>query len=300
MDAAFEGSLELWHSPARMCTFLSLGRECRRFAENLVCFGMIALVAACAEQQPEPNTPASPPPLQSDADGAPPAPSETKLDTTHLGASVFVVNHVEDFDAFMKFFEEGAPERAKLGVEGQLLSRLDDGRVLVHFIAQDVDRVNAALKSKAMDTYLSREGAPGASIVWLAYNEVVTMPTTPPTGHTFSLLLKFPVADFTAFKRGFEARHAAFAEQSVIAEGLHQSAVDDTIAILHFVGTDRAKLEALPKRPEFGELLSIAGYHGTLEPMVAVDVARSRSAQSAGAPAPAPAAAEPAAPSSAP
>jgi len=237
---------------------------------------MCALLGACA-QEPEPRTADSPPPIQSETGSSEPAPTpETKLDTHQFGASVFVVNHVEDFDAFMKFFEEGAAERANMGVRGQLLSRLDDGRVLIHFVADDVERVNEALKSKQMDSYLNREGAPGASIVWLAYNEVVTMPATPPSGQTFSLLLKFPVTDFAAFKRGFESRHAVFAEQSVIGEGLHQSAVDDTIAILHFVATDRPKLEALPKRPEFVELLGIAGYHGSLEPMVATDVSRSR------------------------
>lgn len=215
--------------------------------------------------------------MQAETGTSEPAPApETKVDTHELGASVFVVNHVEDFDAFMKFFEEGAAERSNVGIRGQLLSKLDDGRVLVHFVADDVDRVNTALKSERLDSYLNRKGAPGASIVWLAYNEVLIMPVTPPSGQTFSLLVKFPVKDFAAFKRGFEARHAVFAEQSVIAEGLHQSAVDDTVAILHFVGTDRPKLEALPKRPEFSELLSIAGYQGTLEPMVAVDVSRSR------------------------
>lgn len=263
-------------SSARMWTLPVLGRDRRRVAESFLSLAVCALLAACA-QDPGPRTPDSPPPIQSESDGSEPPPtSETKLDTHALGASVFVVNHVDDFAAFMKFFEEGTAERANVGIRGQLLSKLDDGRVLIHFVADDVERVNAALKSEKLDSYLNREGAPGASIVWLAYNELVTMPATPPSGQTFSLLLKFPVNDFAAFKRGFEARHAVFAEQSVIGEGLHQSAVDDTIAILHFVGTDRPKLEALPKRPEFSELLTIAGFQGTLEPMVAVDVARSR------------------------
>jgi hypothetical protein len=157
-----------------------------------------------------------------------------------------VLHQVRDFDAFMKFFEEGASEREAMGVRGQLVSRLDDGRVIIHFIADDAERIDAALKSKRMDSYLNREGAPGASVVWLAHNELVSMPAVPPSGQTFSLLLKLPVVDFAAFKRAFSQRHAVFAEQGVIGEGLHSSAVDDTVAILHFVGTDRAKLEALP------------------------------------------------------
>lgn len=49
----------------------------------------------------------------------PTAASETELDTHRLGASVFVVNHVDDFDGFTKFFEEGAAARANIGVRGQ-------------------------------------------------------------------------------------------------------------------------------------------------------------------------------------
>ncbi|HEY6722837.1 MAG TPA: hypothetical protein VI197_02365 [Polyangiaceae bacterium] len=263
-------------SSGRMWTYRGAGGDRRRSSASFLSLGLCALLAACTPE-PGPRAPDGPPPLQLEAGGSEPAPtSETKVDTHQLGASVFVVNHVEDFDAFMKFFEEGTAERASVGIRGQLLSKLDDGRVLVHFVGDDVEQVNSALKSEKLDSYLNRPGAPGASIVWLAYNELLTVPVTPPSGQTFSLLLKLPVNDFAAFKRGFEGRHAVFAEQSVIAEGLHQSAVDDAIAFLHFVGTDRPKLEALPKRPEFAELLAIAGYQGTLEPMVAVDVARSR------------------------
>ena len=233
-------------------------------------------LGSCAQNGAEPPPESAPTPVQTGGSEAPVNASETTLDAQQTGASVFVLHQVSDFDAFMKFFEEGAKEREEIGVRGQLVSRLDDGRVIIHFIADDAERIDAALKSKRMDSYLNREGAPGASVVWLAHNELVTMPAVPPSGQTFSLLLKLPVTDFAAFKRGFSQRHAVFAEQSVIGEGLHSSAVDDSVAILHFVGTDRNKLEALPRRPEFGELLAIAGYKGTLEPLVAVDVARSR------------------------
>ena len=99
----------------------------------------------------------------------------------------------------------------------------------------------------------------------------------PPDGrsdHTFRPSFT-PSVRLLALPR-FEARHSVFAEQGVIGEGLHQSTDRQNIAILHFVGTAKDKLEALPKRPEFVELLKQAKVEGELKPFLGVDVARSR------------------------
>lgn len=209
-------------------------------------------------------------------DPAPPSPNTATQLERSSGASVFAIHQVTDFDAFIKFFAEGASTRAEQGIEGQLVSRLDDGRVIIHFFAKNLEQVEAALKSQDMDRYLAREGAPDASLVWLARDELVVVPETPPTGETFSLYMKFPVTDFEAFKRGFEERLPAFSKQHVIGEGLHRSSADESVAILHFMGTDRAALEALPNQPAFLELLSIAGTESTPTPLFATDVSRSR------------------------
>jgi hypothetical protein len=66
-----------------------------------------------------------------------------------------------------------------------------------------------------------------------------------------------------------------FAEQGVIGEGLHHT-IEGDVAILHFVGTARDKLEALPRRSEFVELLKQAMIKGDPKPLVGVDTARSR------------------------
>jgi len=186
------------------------------------------------------------------------------------------VHEMSDYDAFQKFFEEGAPEREKAGVKGYLLSRLDDGRVVIHFFADDVATVEEALKAPNLEEYLGRKGAPEASLVWLTRDVNVTIPAVPPTGETYSLYLKLKVGDFAALEHGFEERSAVFAEQGVIARGLHQSTSSAEIAVLHFMGTARDKLEALLKRKEFVELLSQAKSQGEVKGLVGVDRARHR------------------------
>ncbi|HEX6766170.1 MAG TPA: hypothetical protein VF103_11845 [Polyangiaceae bacterium] len=183
---------------------------------------------------------------------------------------------MSDYDAFKKYFDEGAAERAKAGIKGYLLSKIDDGRVVIHLFADDVETVDKALKSPEMLKYLDRKGAPETSLVWLTRDVVVKLPATPPTSETYSLYLKVKVADFDAFKRAFEERQPVYAEQGVIAEGLHQSTEKDEIAILHFMGTSKEKLEALPKRKEFGELLSLTKNPSEAKPLIGVDVSRSR------------------------
>ncbi|HEX6764698.1 MAG TPA: hypothetical protein VF103_04455 [Polyangiaceae bacterium] len=192
------------------------------------------------------------------------------------GASVFVVHEIQDFDAFKKYLDEGAAEREKAGVKGYLLTKLDDGRVVVHFFAEKLAEVKAALDSPELQRYLNRAGAPEASLVWLASDEVVRVPASPPTGKTYSLFYKLKTADFAAFKRAFEGRFAVYAEQGVIAEGLHRSVSNDDMLFVHFVGTDREKLAALQKRPEFVELLALAGGADAAKPLLGEDVARSR------------------------
>ncbi|HKO47775.1 MAG TPA: hypothetical protein VJV79_08630 [Polyangiaceae bacterium] len=189
--------------------------------------------------------------------------------------SVFVVHLMSDFDAFKKYFEEGAAARAQAQIKGHLLTRLDDGRVVVHLLADDVAKVQAVLKSPEMERYLERKGAPESSLLWLTENQFVKVPATPPDGPTFSLFLKLSVKDFAALKQGFQENLPLFAEHAVIGEGLHQSFARD-VAILHFMGTSREKLDALAKRPELVELLARAGNQDELKPLLGVDVSRSR------------------------
>jgi len=210
------------------------------------------------------------------ASGTAEAPPSRDGSLSRGGASLFVVHLMSDFDAFKKYFEDGEAARAKAGIKGHLLSRLDDGRAVVHLFADDPAKVEEALASPEMEAYLDRKGAPESSLVWLTQNELLKIPATPPVGPTFSLYLKLRVTDFAALARGFEQEISWFAEQGVSAEGLHRSTRKDEIAILHFVGTSREKLEALPKRPEFVQLLAKAGSQDEIKPLVGVDVSRSR------------------------
>jgi hypothetical protein len=237
--------------------------------------GALALAAvvcagACASTTPVSSTAAAP-------SSATAADNKASADDslTRGGASVFVVHLMSDFDGFKKYFEDGAAARAQAGIKGHLLTRLDDGRAVVHLFADDVAQVQAVLKSPEMERYLERKGAPESSLLWLTENEAVKIPATAPEVPTFSLYLKLRVTDFAALDKGFRENLPLFAEHAVIGEGLHRS-FDRDIAILHFMGTSREKLEALAKRPEFGELVARAGSQGELKPFVGSDVLRSR------------------------
>lgn len=241
--------------------------------------GLVALacVAACAEQ------PAKPP-----AAGASPAASAAEPSTDPAvygivdrrgkdGASVFAAHLVSDFDAFKKFFEDGTAEREKAGVKGHVLTRLDDGRVVIHLFAENLDAIKMTLESPKLEAYLDRKGAPDATLVWLAYDELVKLPAKPPSGQTFSLFIKMRMRDLPALRRGFVERQPLFTEQGVIGSGLHHSVEQADLAFLHFVGTDRTKLEALAKRPEFQDWLRAAGTAEAPTVLVGEDVSRSRS-----------------------
>jgi len=183
---------------------------------------------------------------------------------------------MSDFDAFKNYFEAGAEARAKAGIKGHLLTRLDDGRAIVHLFADDAAQVEAELKSPEMERYLGRKGAPESSLVWFTSNELVKIPNAAPAAPTFSLYLKLRVADFAALAQGFEQDSRLFAEHGVIGQGLHRSTNKDDIAILHFMGASREKLEALVKRPELLELLARAGSKEEVKPFIGIDVSRSR------------------------
>jgi hypothetical protein len=228
-------------------------------------FGVVAALG-CASEAPPANSPDSPPP----------GPVATGHDVHEKGgASVFVVHEVKDFDAFKKFLDEGEAERKQMNVFGHILTRLDDGRVVVHFFAHDIKEVDAALKSPRMEDYFQREGAPDSSLVWLVRDEVVVAPARPLEGRTFSLFLKLKTTDFATFKKSFEDHASVYAEQGVVAYGLHRSTVQDETIILHFVGTDHDKLGALATRPELVELLRSGGGATASKPLLGEDVARS-------------------------
>lgn len=244
----------------------------RYFTPLFVGFVMPLGGGACAHDAPPAQSAESAP--ASAAPGGSTAPSGDVQ--REGGASVFVVHDIGDFDAFRKYFEEGEAEREKAGVLGYLLTRLDDGRVVIHFFAKDVKQVDEALKDPRLQEHLSRKGAPDASLVWLTLDERVTIPASPPGGKTYSLFFKLKTGDFAAFEKAFESRSKVYAEQGVIGVGLHHSTSQRDMVILHFMGTDREKLAALPARPEFVELLELAGGAAAAKPLLGEDVARKR------------------------
>ena len=192
-----------------------------------------------------------------------------------LAASVFVVHSITDLGEFEKYFESGNALRAAGSVKGYLLSRLDDGKVVIHFFAEDLDHVQAALNSERMQGYLNRTSAPDASLVWITRDVSLALSPTRPAGKTFSLYFKLQVADIEAFKQGFDARDGLYAAYGVVGRGLHQS-TSGRVVVLHFVGTSRERLEALTKEPDFGRLLALAEPEGAARPLLAEDLARSR------------------------
>lgn len=221
------------------------------------------------------TAPASPP-VAGPSPATAPAVTAADDSLTRGGSSLFVVHLMSDFDGFKKYFEAGASARAQAGIKGHLLTRLDDGRVVVHLFADDPAKVQDALKSPEMERYLDRKGAPESSLVWFTEDQLVKIPPAPPEVATFSLYLKLRVTDFAALTQGFKEDLSLFAEHAVIGEGLHRSTNKEDIAILHFMGTSREKLEALPKRPEFVALLSRAGSSEEIKPLLGADVSRSR------------------------
>ncbi len=234
-----------------------------------------ATLAGCS-QQPAPATPESAVPAPAATDAAPSADPAAPQLIQHTGASVFVAHEVEDFAAFQKYFEDGAAQRAAAGIEGHLLTRLDSGKVVIHFFAPDVAKVQAELNSDSFQKYLSRKGAPDASLVWVTRDEVVYLPAKPVTGPTFSLYLKRRTTDFARFRQEFEKHVPAFSKQ-LVGFGLHQSATQPDMAILHFVATTKAAVEALPNQPELKELMALTT-EDVVKPLVGEDVSRSRAA----------------------
>ena len=214
----------------------------------------ILCTAACASSTPPPSSSATAAP----ASGPSPIPDTVGEEHAPEGVSLFVVHLMSDFEAFKKYFEEGEAARTQAGIKGHLLTRLDDGRVVVHLFADDVARVQNVLRSPEMERYLDRKGAPESSLLWLTENEIIKVPATPPNVPTFSLYLKLRLTDFAALEKGFKENQPLFAAHDVIGEGLHKS-FDRDVAILHLMGTSHDKLEALAKRAEFAEFLAHAG-----------------------------------------
>src|SRR3954464_6643523 len=94
--------------------------------EVLVALSAFVCTVACASTAPTSSAAAVPP------SGTADAPASRDESLSRGGASLFVVHMMSDFDAFKKYFDDGEAARAKAGIKGHLLSRLDDGRAVVH------------------------------------------------------------------------------------------------------------------------------------------------------------------------
>lgn len=249
-----------------------LGCWCGVFSTSL----SFACLVACASQTSGPAASGAASPSAQAAAPADPATQGVVDRRGKAGASIFVAHQVTDFEAFKKFFEDGSPERDRAGVKGHVVTRLDDGRVVVHLFGGDLDALKMTFESPQVRQYLDRTGGPDRSFAWLAYDELVKLPATPPSGQTFSLFVRLRMLDLAPLRRGFVDLQPLFTDHRVVASGLHHSVDQSDLVFLHLVGTDRGKLEALTKRPEFIAWLDTRGTTEPPQTFLGEDVSRSR------------------------
>jgi quinol monooxygenase YgiN len=183
--------------------------------------------------------------------------------------SVIVKHEVEDYDKWKAAFDKHEAARKEGSAVGHSVSRDADNPniVYVHAMATDAAKIKAMMGSEDMKKTMAEAGVKGEPTIWMANDAEVWF-----GGGTGSLIVKHKVKDYDAWKKVYDSVDEARKSSGVVWASVGRMLDDDTVVVVHHIGSDMAKLTAFASSPELKEAMKKAGVEGEPTIWMANDV----------------------------
>lgn len=182
--------------------------------------------------------------------------------TTQLATVAVVVSHaVESYDAWKRIFDGDAPARRAAGIVATHVNRsADDPNVLaVYLAATDAAKLDAFLGSAALKETMKGAGVKGApQIAKINIVEDLTVKDRALAG----AIVRHEVADYAAWKKGFDGHAGARAQAGIIGHAVNRSVQNPNVVVVYLQAESLDALRAFASAPDLKEVMKAAGVVG--------------------------------------
>lgn len=185
----------------------------------------------------------------------------TETAATTPAAVAVIQLQVESFDAWKKGFDEHAAARKNAGILAAHVSRSaqDPNGVTVCLVAATFEALTAFLESPDRAEAMKRSGVVGTPTTTLASPvEDLLIKNRPLAG----AIVRHRVADFDAWKRGFDGRAAARAQAGIVGHAVDRGRDDPNEVIVYLQAESVEALRRFTESEDLKAAMARSGVQG--------------------------------------
>ena len=184
---------------------------------------------------------------------------QTQTATTNLATAAVLVSHaVSDYDTWKRAFDGHAPARRAAGIVATHVNRNAENPNLlgIYLAATDAAKLDAFLASGDLKDTMKGAGVLGQpQVVKIKPLEDLTVKTRALP----AAIVRHEVADYAAWKRGFDAHAEARARAGVIGHAVNVSAENPNLVVVYLQAESLDALRAFASSADVKEVMKAAG-----------------------------------------
>jgi len=190
---------------------------------------------------------------------------QTQAQTTAPATVAVLVTHaVESYETWKRAFDGDAAAQKSAGIVATHINRSAENPnlVSVYLAGTDAAKLDAFLASPDLKETMKGAGVKGPpQFTKITPVEDLTVKDRPLPG----AIVRHEVADFTAWKRGFDGDATARARAGIIGHAVNRSAERPNLVVIYLQAESLDALRAFTSKPELKEVMKAAGVIGAPE-----------------------------------
>jgi hypothetical protein len=187
---------------------------------------------------------------------------QTQTHTTKPAAVAVIVTHaIENYETWKRVFDGDAPSRRNAGIVTTHINRSLEtpDLVSVYIVATDAAKLDAFLASPALKETMKDAGVKGPpQLAKITPMEDLTVKDRALP----AALVRHEVAEYTAWKRGFDDDADARARAGIVGHAVNVSGENPNLVIVYIQAESFDKLHAFVARPDLKDVMKAAGVIG--------------------------------------
>jgi quinol monooxygenase YgiN len=172
-------------------------------------------------------------------------------------AAVVVTHEVENYETWKRAFDQHAASRKTAGVVSTHINRdAEQPNLLsVYMAGNDAEKLASFLTSHDLMTTMLNAGVKGPPRI----AKITPVEDKTHKDALAGVIVRHKVADFAAWKRGFDDHAAARADAGILGHAINRSADDPNVVIVYMQARSLEQLRAFADSPSLKEAMKRAG-----------------------------------------
>jgi len=172
-------------------------------------------------------------------------------------AAVVVTHEVENYETWKRAFDQHAAERKSAGIVSTHINRdaAQPNLLSVYMAGNDATKLTSFLTSQDLASTMLKAGVKGPPRI----AKITPVEDQTRKEALAGVIVRHKVADFAAWKRGFDAHASARAEAGILGHAINRSSEDPSLVVIYLQARSIDQLRAFAESASLEDAMKNAG-----------------------------------------